>query len=156
MSDVILRFVEATPQDAQILARISERAFHSDVHYGSPGKGGPPGYDSDRGQMRLMMAGEYYKILRYEQIVGGVVVQMRGYQYYEVLRIFVDPLFQNQGIGAQTFEFLWQAHPQVKKWTLGTPGWNTRTPHFYRKVGFVEMGRDGRGGILFERHTPES
>jgi hypothetical protein len=39
----------------------------------------------------------------------------------------------------------------AKRWTLGTPAWNRRTRHFYKKVGFVEVGEDGHGGILFER-----
>jgi len=26
--------------------------------------------------------------------------------------------------------------------------------HFYNKVGFVEVGTDGRGGILFEKRIP--
>ena len=149
----MLMFEKATPEDARILARISERAFHSDIHYGAPGLGGPPGYDSDLWQIRMMTAGEYYKILVDDRIVGGIIVRLKGYQYYEVARIFIDPGFQNQGIGTQTFEFLWTEYPEVKRWTLGTPTWNQRTPHFYRKVGFVEMGDDGYGGILFDRRV---
>ena len=153
-----MRFEKATPEDAWILAQVSERAFHSDIHYGAPGPelGGPPGYNSDVWQTRMMIAGEYYKVLVDDRIVGGIVVRMRGYQFYEVVRIFVDPGFQNQGIGTKTFEFLWQEYPEVKKWTLGTPAWNIRTPNFYRKVGFVEVGRDVYGGILFERNLAGS
>jgi hypothetical protein len=40
---------------------------------------------------------------------------------------------------------------KVKRWTLGTPAWNRRTRHFYKKVGFSEIGEDGHGGILLER-----
>jgi hypothetical protein len=92
------RFEKAMPRDAKRLARVSERAFHSDIHYGAPGLGGPPGYDSDLWQMRMMTVGEYYKILVDDRFVGGVVVRLR-------------------------------------------------------RVGFVEIGEDGHGGILFER-TP--
>lgn len=151
----MLRFEKATPDDAKILAIVSERAFHSDVHYGAPGPGGPPGYNSDLWQMKMMIAGEYYKILADDRIVGGFIVRVKGYQYYELSRIFVDPDFQNQGIGTQAFEFIWTEHPEVKRWTLDTPAWNHRTPHFYRKVGFVEIGEDGYGGILFERRFAE-
>ena len=45
----------------------------------------------------------------------------------------------------------WKEFPLAKKWTLGTPAWNSRTRHFYKKVGFAEVGEDGRGGILLER-----
>lgn len=147
----MLRFEKATPDDARILARVSERAFHSDIHCGAAGLGGPPGYNFDVWQIRMMTAGKYYKILFNDQIIGGFIVRVMGYQYNELTRIFVDPNFQNQGVGAQAFEFMWTEFPEVKRWTLGTPAWNRRTRHFYKKVGFSEIGKDGHGGILFER-----
>lgn len=134
-----------------ILAKVSERAFHSDVHCGAPVPGGPPGYNSDLWQIRMMTAAKYYQILFDDQIVGGFFVRIMGYQYNELTRIFVDPTFQKQGVGTRTFEFMWSEFPDVKRWTLGTPAWNRRTRHFYKKVGFVEIGEDGHSGILFER-----
>ena len=138
-------------RDAETLARISERAFHTDVHYGSPGKGGPPGYDSAAWQARVMRFGDYYKILADDRIVGGIIVFRKKTRQYEVGRIFVDADDQNQGIGTQAFAFLWETYPLAKRWTLGTPAWNRRTRHFYKKVGFVEIGQDEHDGILFER-----
>lgn len=152
----MIRFEKATPDDAVILAQVSERAFHSDVHCGAKGMGGPFGYNHDMWQTRMMMAGKYYKILYDDRIVGGIIVRLLGYRYYEVVRVFVDPLYQNQGIGTQAFEFLWAEFPEVKRWTLGTPAWNRRTRHFYKKVGFVEIGEDGHDGILLERKFAES
>lgn len=151
----MIQFEKARPEDAQALALASWRAFDNDVNYGAPGPGGPPGYNSDRWQLRMMIAGEYYKILADDQIIGGFVVLLRGYQYYELVRIFVHPDFQNQGIGTQAFEFLWKEYPEVQLWRLGTPVWNQRTRHFYQKVGFTEVGKDGRDGILFEKRVDE-
>jgi GNAT superfamily N-acetyltransferase len=144
-------FKKAKPSDADTLAQASERAFHSDIHCGAPGIGGPPGYNSAAWQTRMMRLGDYFKITVDDQVVGGLIVFRKGTRQYELGRIFVDPDFQNQGIGTQAIEFLWQEYPLAKRWTLGTPAWNRRTRHFYRKVGFVEIGEDGRGGILFER-----
>ena len=146
---------KARPTDAATLAAISERAFHSDVHCGAPPgpPGGPPGYNSAQWQSMMMRMGDYYKILVDGQIVGGVIVFRKAPREYELGRIFVDPDFQNQGIGTQAFDFLWEEFPLAKRWTLGTPAWNRRTRHFYRKVGFVEIGEDGHGGILFEKRT---
>jgi hypothetical protein len=62
----------------RILAQISERAFHSDTHCGATGLGGPPGYNSDAWQIRMMTAGKYYRILFGEQIVGGFIVRVMG------------------------------------------------------------------------------
>ncbi len=98
-----------------------------------------------------MRFGDCYTILADGRIVGGIIVFRQKIRQYELGRIFVDPDFQNQGIGTQASEFLWETYPLAKRWTLGTPAWNRRTRHFYNKVGFVEIGEDGHDGILFER-----
>ena len=104
----------------------------------------------------MMVVGDYYKMLLDGRIIGGFILLPKGYRYYELARIFVHPDFQNQGIGAEAFEFIWSEYPDVERWTLGTPAWNRRNRHFYRKVGFVEVGEDKHGGILFERNvTPD-
>ena len=145
------RFVRAKPGDAETLAEISERAFHSDIDCGAPGLGGPPGYKSAEWQRRMMRIAQYYKIVDGARIVGGFIVFPKEPRCYELGRIFVDPDFQNQGFGTRAFEFLWKEFPLAKKWTLGTPAWNRRTRHFYKKVGFVEVGMDGHDGVLFEK-----
>ena len=147
----MVRFDKARSKDAKALARASQRAFHSDIHCGAPGIGGPPGYDSAAWQTKMMRIGEYFKIVVDKQVVGGFIVFRKGTREYELGRIFVDPDFQDQGIGTQAFAFLWQTYPLAKRWTLGTPSWNQRTRHFYKKVGFVEIGEDEHEGILFER-----
>jgi GNAT superfamily N-acetyltransferase len=151
LEELIIR--KARPQDALALADASKRAFHSDVHCGAPPgpPGGPPGYDSAQWQRRAMQLGQYYAIVVGRQIVGGIIVFRKAPPEYELGRIFVDPDFQNQGIGARAVEFLWQEFPLAKRWTLGTPSWNRRTRRFYRKVGLEEIGEDGHGGVLFEK-----
>ena len=146
-----IQFRKAKPSDAEALARASERAFHSDIHCGASGIGGPPGYDSAAWQTKIMRVGDYYTILADQRIVGGIIVFRKKTREYELGRIFVDPDVQNQGIGTEAFAFLWKTYPLAKRWTLGTPAWNRRTRHFYKKVGFVEVGEDRHGGILFER-----
>jgi len=95
--------------------------------------------------------GDYYKIVDGKRIIGGIIILRKAVREYEVGRIYVEPEYQNRGIGTEAFQFLWDAYPLAKRWTLGTPGWNQRTQHFYKKVGFVEIGQDRDGGILFER-----
>jgi RimJ/RimL family protein N-acetyltransferase len=146
-----IRLKKARPGDATLLAQISERAFHNDVHYGGTASAGPPGYNLDGWQRHMMKAGDYYKILVAGQIVGGIIVFRQRPREYELGRIFIEPDFQNQGVGTEAFELLWREYALAKKWTLGTPAWNRRTRHFYKKVGFVELGPDRRGGVLFEK-----
>lgn len=142
---------KARQGDSGALARISKRAFDNDIHYGAPGPGGPPGYDSESWQRRMMRMGDYHVILVAGQIVGGLIVFRNKPREYELGRIFLDPDHQNQGVGTEVFDLLGEEYPLAKRWTLGTPGWNQRTRHFYGKVGFVEIGKDRHGGILFER-----
>jgi GNAT superfamily N-acetyltransferase len=149
-----LTFEKATSKDARTLAKICERAFHSDAAHGAPGAtGGPPGYNSDRFQMRMMIAAEYYKMVLDGKIVGGILFRLVAYQHCEVIRIFVDPKVQRQGIGVQAMAFMENLHPDVKRWTLGTPQWNTRTPRFYEKCGYVQVGTDDHGDYLFEKQN---
>jgi len=144
-------FEKARLSDAARLAEVSKLAFDYDIHYGAPGPGGPPGYDSAKWQRQIMGFGDYYKILDGKRIIGGIIILRKAVREYEVGRIHIEPEFQNQGIGTEAFQFLWETYPLAKRWTLGTPGWNQRTQHFYKKVGFVEIGRDREGGVLFER-----
>ncbi|MBN1579920.1 MAG: GNAT family N-acetyltransferase [Anaerolineae bacterium] len=146
-----IEFRKAKASDAEALAQASERAFHSDIHCGAPEIGGPPGYNSAAWQKKTMRFADYYAILADGRIVGGIIVFRKETRQYELGRIFVDPDVQNQGIGTQAFAFLWETYPLAKRWTLGTPAWNRRTRHFYKKVGFVEIGEDEHEGILFER-----
>jgi len=147
----MIQFKKARVADAQTLALISGRAFDHDVHYGAPGPGGPPGYKSDQWQRKMMRLGDYYKILDDDQIIGGFIIFRKAPREYELGRIFIEPDYQNRGLGSQAFAFIWAEYPLAKRWTLGTPAWNRRNRHFYQKVGFVEIGMDGPDGILFER-----
>lgn len=137
--------------EAARLADISKRAFDGDVAYGAKGPGGPPGYDSAAWQTQMMRMGDYHAIVCDGSLVGGAIVFRKGPRDYELGRIFIDPEWQNQGIGAQVFEELWRLYPLAKRWTLDTPAWNQRTRGFYAKVGFSEIGQDAHGGVLFER-----
>ena len=147
----MIRFEKARLGDAEKLAEVSKRAFDHDIHYGAPGPGGPPGYDSAAWQAKVMRFGDYYKILAGKRIIGGMVIMRRRAREYEVGRIFIEPEYQDQGIGTEAFEFLWEKYSLAKRWTLDTPAWNLRTRQFYKKVGFVEIGKDMDGCILFER-----
>ncbi len=150
----MIRFEKAKPEDAKALARVSGRAFDNDIHYGAPGPGGPPGYNSDRWQRRMMVIGNYYKKLDDDRIIGGFIVFPQGGGYFVLGRICIDPDRQNQGIGAQAIAFMEQSFTDARCWTLGTPRWNRRNHHFYEKVGYARIGEDGPDGYLYEKRMP--
>lgn len=132
----------AKAEDAEILTETCKRAFESDSEVGSPGSGGPPGYDS----VAWNISGinnpylQYFKILKGDNIVGGFIAGDRGPGYQVCERIWIDPTYMRKGIGEKTFELIWERYPSADLWTLGTPEWNVRTKAFYEKVGFFQIG----------------
>ncbi|MCP4543375.1 MAG: GNAT family N-acetyltransferase [Chloroflexi bacterium] len=146
-----VRLEKARKENAERLADISKRAFHTDVHCGSPGKGGPPGYDSPQAQARFMRGCDYYEILLGDVIVGALMAIKRKDRYYECCGLFVDPEYHNQGIATRAFDQLWDKYPDAERWKVGTPVWNTRTNYFYQKLGFYKIGTDGPDGIVYEK-----
>jgi RimJ/RimL family protein N-acetyltransferase len=145
----MIQFKKARPGDAKGLALASWRAFDNDINYGAKGKGGPPGYNSEKWQSKMMRMGKYYKILDDYRIIGGIVIFDKGNGHYYLCRIFIEPDYQNQGIGAQAIEFIEKTFPQAKRWTLDTPQWNKRTQHFYEKMGYVKIGAAGPRQVLY-------
>jgi len=158
----MVRFQKARPEDAEILTEVQVRTFDNDARrFAVPSavRGGPPGYDSVAWQLQMMKEGIYYKILAGDQIIGGFILFDMKHRHFNLGRIFVDPDWQNQGIGTQAIEFMEKAFPYVKKWSLDTPAWAHRNQHFYEKMGYVRVGEDGSAGIdeclvLYEKRAP--
>jgi RimJ/RimL family protein N-acetyltransferase len=132
----------AEPEDAEILADISKRAFDSDIEVGAPSKGGPPGYDSAERHRDAIESNafDYLKILYDEKIVGGTSVFKMTDHHYEAFNVFIDPDYHRKGIGTQSFELIKARYPDAKKWTLDTPVWNTRTKAYYENQSFKQYG----------------
>ncbi len=131
----------ATRENAEELTEIQTGTFKDDNKLKPPGRnmGGPPKYDSVSWNAGWIAKTPYYKILFEGQIVGGIIVFELGEKHYELGRIWVDPDFQNRGIGQQAVKQMFEAFPEAKKWILGTPSWAIRNQHFYEKMGFVKV-----------------
>ncbi|MHA2046677.1 MAG: GNAT family N-acetyltransferase [Candidatus Thorarchaeota archaeon] len=134
--------VDVAPEDAEVLADMSKRAFESDVDVGSSVKGGPLGYDSVEEHRRHAKIDwlDYLKVLYDGKLVGGLRVYRLGPGHYEIMGVFIDPDYHRKGIGKKSFELVLEKYPDAKKWTLDTPDWNVRTKNFYEGLGFVQYG----------------
>ena len=147
---------KATPSDAEILAELSKQAFHKD-----PGEdGGPPGYDSPKFQIWGMDILTYYKILLDKEIVGGIILNTANAKHHILERIFVDPLYHNEGIATQVIKMIFIKYSDVI-WTLDTPEWNKRKRHLYEKLDFNQIGweTDNFGewrGVYYQRTTDKT
>ncbi len=131
----------ALENDVKALVKTQISAFDDDNKLKPPGCSmeGPPGYDSADWNIHWIQDTPYYKILSAGQIVGGLILFNGGEAHFEVGRILIDPEYQNQGIGGSAMQAMFSQHPDVKKWTLGTPSWAIWVQHFYEKMGFTKI-----------------
>lgn len=137
----MIAFELATPDDVPALTDVQIRCFDDDARQHDLGeRGGPPGYDSEAWQSVMMQHAAYYKIVDDGRIIGGMIAFDLGGGHFELGRIYLDPVYQNRGIGTQALRFVEAAHPQATRWTLDTPSWARRNRHFYEKMGYVKTG----------------
>jgi GNAT superfamily N-acetyltransferase len=148
----MIKFMKAKLADAEKLTEVQIRTFDDDSRrfFGQP-NGGPPGYNSIRWQLMIMRKGIYYKILEGTKIIGGIIVFIMSPGHYNLGRIYIDPEYQDQGIGTQAMNFIESTFPDAQRWTLGTPKLATRNHHFYEKLGYTRIGNDGPDGYSYEK-----
>jgi len=149
----------ATAADAVELTAIQARTFQDHNVRKPPGCSmeGPPGYDSIEWNAARIAETPYFKILQDGRIGGGIIVFDMGHGHCELGRIYVDPTFQDHGIGQAAMRQVFDAFPDAHRWTLGTPKWAVRNQHFYEKLGFVKVRETevdphlGWSGVEYEK-----
>ena len=82
-----------------------------------------------------------YKIIINDEVIGGIIVWILPEGHNILGTIFVDPPFQDRGVGQKTWAFIEESYPDTISWRLGTPAWATKNHHFYEKCGFEEWMR---------------
>lgn len=137
-----IRFEQALEADIPELTGIMKRAFDDDSQQFLGRKGGPPGYDDGSFLERWGFSeesGDCYTIILDNSKAIGVFIVFLSPKGKNVLgTIFIDPPYQDQGIGTQAMQFIFTTFPG-KSWELGTPEWATRNHHFYEKNGFARI-----------------
>lgn len=138
-----LKYEKITEEDIPDLTQVMTRAFDDDAqkHLGVQ-KGGPEGYDNGKFFRKWLFPyeeSEGYKILFEDQIIGGFIVWILEDGNNILGTIFVDPAWQDKGVGTQAWTFIEKTYPDAKSWTLGTPSYATKNHHFYEKCGFIKI-----------------
>lgn len=136
-----IHFIRATEADIPVMTEVMTRSFNDDSQrfQGVP-EGGPDGYNDGRFFQQWMKTAECYKIMIGERVIGAFMV-FKDYPEpgTNVMgTIFLDPDYQNQGIGTYTMEHIHQSFP-AKRWILDTPEWHTRNHSFYEKLGYQKV-----------------
>lgn len=134
--EIITRVYE--PRDLTEIVKLWYRTWHSlfpDIKH-------PHSYDvwEKRFHDELVSKGETWVAEVESQIVGFIVVfkntcELRGIKVDELNQIFVDPLYQNRGIGTVLLKKAQGICPQGL--TLKTLQSNTKACLFYEKHGFA-------------------
>jgi ribosomal protein S18 acetylase RimI-like enzyme len=164
-ADPTLRFEQITEADVPELTAVMTRAFDDDSqkHLGKD-RGGPPGYD-DGGFFEQWLFG-YEQTVGYKILVaatnggaaiaGAVIVwdMPDGNNYLGT--IFVDPAYQDRGIGTRAWQYVEAMYPEAKSWQLGTPIWATKNHHFYEeRCGFSRLEvKDDE--IIYRKEMPST
>ena len=138
-----LVFKEMKEEDIPEQTKIMTRAFDDDSqrHLGEE-KGGPPGYDDGEFFRTWLLPYKEsigYKVLLNGKQIAGIIVWILPKGKNNLGTIFVDPEFQNKGIGYKMWQFIEKTYPNTRSWTLGTPSWAISNHHFYQKCGFTKI-----------------
>jgi GNAT superfamily N-acetyltransferase len=141
-----LSFRQMNESDIPDITPVMKRSFDDDAqkHLGKE-SGGPPGYDNgDFFHTWLLPYQESvgYVMLADQQMIGGIIVWILPEGHNILGTIFVDPEFQDLGVGQQTWGYIEATYPETKSWRLGTPVWATKNHHFYQKCGFEKVEED--------------
>ena len=133
-------------EDIPAMTPVMRRAFDDDArkHLGIE-KGGPPGYDNGdffREWLIPYQESVGYKILSGESLIAGIIVWILPEGHNILGTIFVDPAWQDQGIGQRVWAFIEETYPETLSWRLGTPSWAIKNHFFYEKCGFSEVDED--------------
>ena len=140
-----LQFRDFEETDVTRFTGIMKHAFDEDArrHLGEE-SGGPPGYDNGDflRKWALDQGSTAYAIYKDSAPIGvtaiGVVIIWINDNHENFLgTIFVDPDFQDQGIGSLIWKFIEQKYSETRVWRTETPGYSKRNHNFYvNKCGF--------------------
>ena len=144
--DLDLTYQEITESGVPELTDVMTRAFDDDArkHLGKE-RGGPDGYDNGEFFHNWLFGYQESvgcKVVANDKIIGAAIVWILPDNHNVLGTIFVDPFFQDLGIGQQLWRFIERTYPGTKSWRLATPTWATKNHYFYKKCGFSKVDSD--------------
>ena len=129
-----LSFRKFEENDVELFTQMFKEAFDKDsqIHLGE--NGGPDGYDNGNFLREWYLNKDViaYAIFRENIPIGGFNVFINNETHENYLgNTFVDPNFQNKGIGLIIWEFIEQKFSETKILRTETPGFSSRNHYFY-------------------------
>ncbi|QUI25210.1 GNAT family N-acetyltransferase [Vallitalea pronyensis] len=143
----MIELEELKKEDLPMMTEIAIKAFQDDKNtYGDY----PPLIDMEHHTIRFIDNGLSFKILKKGQVIGGIMVFNHHNGTYTLGSIFIDPAYQNKGIGQQTIRLIEAKCPDATTWKLDTPYRSYRNHHVYEKMGYVKTGE-----VMPNKKNPE-
>ena len=133
----MIKFEKALESDATKLVEIQKRAFLVDVDVCGEG---PLGYNSENYQIQIMNSHIYNKILEGDLIIGGFYVRSLCNGLYEIVRLFIDTVYQGKGIGSKALDFIENMFDDLKILELEASGFRKDNHIFYENRGYIKIG----------------
>lgn len=142
-----VKILRANFSDATVLAEVCKKAFDhiSEKYLGK--KEGPSGYDMPHWHTISMKEGVYFKIQLHDNIIGAIIIALRGKKkttnkeiyHWELVQLFIDPEYQGKGIGCFAVQEVERFFPEMYLMTLATPAKYKSNNDFYNKLGFKKV-----------------
>ncbi|QJT10621.1 GNAT family N-acetyltransferase [Oceanidesulfovibrio marinus] len=141
------------------MTRIMKRSFDEDtrIHLNKE-EGGPPGYDNGDflRKWALHEDSTAFKVELDSKLIGMYIVWIFPNNENMLGTIFIDPEYQNQGLGLKIWKHIEQKYPNAKVWRTETPGFSKRNHNFYvNKCGFSIVKILNPGDMLDESYVLE-
>ncbi len=93
--------------------------------------------DYSFGELQVLRVAEQYKVPELLNNIwvydDGIVKGMIHMEGSEIVELYVDHFFQNQGVGAALIEYAWENHSATYLWALEK---NVEAIRFYGRHGF--------------------
>ena len=85
-------------------------------------------------------------------IIGSFWVHKASINSVELEDFCITPLYQNKGYGLKALALMESLYPNVQKWILGSPYYNTKNQHIFEKAGFKHIGGNNQNFLfLYEK-----
>jgi GNAT superfamily N-acetyltransferase len=156
-----LQFEPFSEEDIEMMMPVMKRAFDEDTRRHTDRQhGGPDGYDNgDFFRNHYINSGSAaYKISKEGIAIGAVNVYINDDNINYLGNIFIDPDFQDKGVGMIVWRFIENKFPATVKWCTQTPARSRRNHNFYvNKCGFkivkIENPQKYNGGQFIMEKT---
>lgn len=131
---------KANVHDASAIQYIEKKAFDEDIIRYGDRTDCPANENMESIRLKIQMH-DYYGIYENDKLIGAADVRTNETENTcHLARIFIDPRYQNLGIGKKVMIMLESLYPNAKRWSLDTPFKNLRNHHFYESLGYKHTG----------------